>query len=138
MPNPQRPSRRQLLAGASDVRPDDGTDPRYWDRERRNRPGRKAMQLAKQAGAAIGDAFSYCGDDVLRGLVVTEVRPSPTEKRLLVSVSAAPSAEPVTADVVLAKLADAGPLLRQAVADAIHRKKLPDLVYRVAVGLPPG
>ena len=73
MPTPKRPSRRQLLAGATDVRPDDGTDPRFWDRERRNPPGRKAMQLAKQVGAAVGDALTDCGDDVLRGLIVTEV-----------------------------------------------------------------
>lgn len=138
MVNPKRPLRRQLLAGATEVRPDDGTDPRFWDRERIAPPGRKAMQLAKQVGAAIADALSDCGDDVLRGLIVTDVRPSPTEKRLLVSVAVAPSAEPTTATVVLEKLAAAGPLLRPAVAAAIHRKKMPELVYRVAVGLPPG
>ncbi|MFO0810676.1 MAG: hypothetical protein U0746_18770 [Gemmataceae bacterium] len=126
------------MAGATDVRPDDGTDPRYWDRERRNPPGRKAMQLAHQVGAAIGDALSDCGDDVLRGLLVSDVRPAPTEKRLLVSVAAAPSAEPVTADVVMTKLAEAGPVLRQAVAAAIHRKRMPELVFRVAIGLPSG
>jgi hypothetical protein len=48
MTNPRRPPRRQMLAGASDLSPEDGTDPRDWAKDwNARRPGRKALQLCR-------------------------------------------------------------------------------------------
>jgi ribosome-binding factor A len=123
-----------MLAAASDLGPEDGTDPRDWKKDwNARRPGRKALQLCRQVAEALAAAFAGCGDDVLTGLQVVSVTPAPNAGRLLVTVAAAPSAAERDAAVVREHLHRATGLLRSEVAAAIHRRKTPELVFRVAV-----
>ena len=130
----RRPSRRHLLAAASDLGPEDGTDPRDWQKDwNARRPGRKALQLCRQVAEALAAALAGCGDGVLAGLQVTAVEPAPNAGRLLVTVAAAASAAERDAAVTAEHLRRAAGLLRSEVAAAIHRRKTPELAFRVAV-----
>src|SRR5947209_4145890 len=132
--NPKKPSRRRLLASCADPTPDDGQDPREWKRgDAPTRAGRKALQLCRQAAEALNQALGDCRDEVLTGLVVVGVTPAPHAGRLLVTVAAGPSAEPVAAEVVLERLGRAAGRLRTEVATAVNRRRAPELAFRVAV-----
>ena len=74
----------------------------------------------------------YGRDDVLNGLVVTDVAPAPHAGRLRASIAAAPSAAVRDAIVVQEHLRGAAGLLRAEVAVAIHRRKTPELVFALA------
>ena len=132
MATPKRPSRRHLLAAASDLGPEDGTDPRDWGKDwTARRPGRKALQLCRQVAEALAAALAGCGDAALNGLQVVAVEPAPHAGRLRVTVAAAPSAAERDAAVVSEHLQRAAGRLRSEVATAIHRRKAPELAYRV-------
>jgi ribosome-binding factor A len=125
-------SRRQLLSACGDPGPEDGTDPKDWQKHwNARRPGRKALQLCAQVAEAVDAAFAGCGDAVLHDLLVTAVEPAPHAGRLSVTVAAAPSAAPRTTDEVTAHLRRAAGLLRAEVAAAINRRKTPELAFRV-------
>jgi ribosome-binding factor A len=114
---------------------DDGVDPRDVIRQSaRKRGGRKTRQLCGQVAEAINAALAgACNDDVLRDLGVVAVHPAPDESRLLVTV--APTLPgPFDPAEALCRLNRAAGRLRAEVAAAIHRKKVPDLVFRVASG----
>jgi ribosome-binding factor A len=72
-----------------------------------------------------------CGDDRLRDLFVESVQPAPDSTRLLVSIYPGPSAQSWNPDQVLESLHKAAGMLRSKIAAAIHRKRVPDLVYRL-------
>jgi ribosome-binding factor A len=61
------------------------------------------------------------------------VRPFPDSAHLLVTVFPAPSAEALAPAKVLERLHRAGGLLRREVAAAIHRRRAPELLFRVAL-----
>ena len=127
-------SRRKLLAACSDIGPEDGTDPKDWDKHWNLRgPGRKALQLCAQVAEALNSAFADFGDDVLADLIVIAVEPAPHAGRMLVTVAATPSAEPRTAAEVTDHLNRAAGRLRSEVAAAIHRRKTPLLAFRVLI-----
>jgi ribosome-binding factor A len=126
-----------MLAAASDLGPEDGTDPRDWAKDwNARRPGRKALQLCRQVAEALNAALAGCGDAVLSGLQVVSVVPAPNAGRLLAMVAAAPSAAERDAAAVQEHLRRAAGLLRSEVAAAIHRRKTPELTYQVAVTEP--
>jgi ribosome-binding factor A len=126
------PDRRRLLQACDEVGPDDGLDPRDWAKDYSRRgPGRKTLQLCRQVAEALNVAFAGCRNEVLAGLVVTTVAPAPHAGRLLVTVTAAPSASERTASVVQGHLVRAAGMLRSAVAAAIHRRKTPELAIQV-------
>jgi ribosome-binding factor A len=126
-----------MLAVASDLSPEDGTDPRDWAKDwNARRPGRKALQLCRQVAEALNAALAGCGDAVLSGLQVMSVVPAPNAGRLLVTVAAAPSAAEHDATMVTEHLRRAAGLLRSEVAAAIHRRKMPELTYQVPVTEP--
>jgi len=107
-------------------------------RQRRQRGGRKALQLCRQVQKALTYALSGCGDDVVMELYVESVEPAPNDKRLLVTVSpidANPSSAPEPADV-LSRLQYVTPYLREEVAASIHRKRVPELLFQYLPGLP--
>jgi ribosome-binding factor A len=57
--------------------------------------------------------------------------PAPSTARLLVTVAPSPAAEAVEATTVLARLERVRGRLRTEVAAAVHRRKAPDLTFRV-------
>jgi ribosome-binding factor A len=122
-----------MLTACSEIGPDDGTDPRDWTKDcSRRPPGRKALQLCRQAAEALRAALAGCHDEVLSGLAVVGVVPAPHAGRLLATVAAEPSAAEHDAAEVLARLGRATGWLRTEVAAAVHRRKAPELVFRVA------
>ena len=98
---------------------------------RRQKPDHKTMQLCRQAERAISLALmGECDDDVLRGLHVESVTPAPDASRLLVRVVVGRSAGAgVTMQVVLERLERVAGLLRAAVAQAVTRKRAPELTF---------
>jgi ribosome-binding factor A len=132
--NRKKISRKKLIGGCVDPGPGDGHDPRYDARTSGISVGsRKALQLCRQVARTIeGVMLGECDDDILRDLIVESVTPAPHSGRLLVTVSLAPSAKPVSAEVILERLDPVRGLLRSAVAADITRRKAPELIYFVA------
>jgi ribosome-binding factor A len=125
-------SRRELLASCSEPGADDGQDPRYDRRTPGRRPGRKGLQLCGQVARTLAAVLAgECADELLRDLVVESVTPAPNAGRLLVTVALAPSADPGLADRAAERLERARGRLRAEVAAAVHRRRVPDLVFRL-------
>ena len=125
--NSKKPSAEELLRACAEVGPDDGLDPRDFLRAPKPRvPNRKALQLCGQVARALDGVLRTCGDDVLRDLTVASVVPAPNAGRLLVTVSG-----PVEAGRALEHLRRAAGLLRSEVAAAVHRRRAPELTFRV-------
>lgn len=125
-------ARRDLFAGCADPGPGDGLDPRLESREAPAKvANRKALLLCGEAERTLSAVLAGCGDDVLRNLVVASVRPAPTSVRLLATVYPAAPMEGVDAAAVLGRLEHAKGLLRTELAAALHRRRAPDLMFRV-------
>ncbi len=128
----KKPSIRKLLLSCDAVGPEDGVDPRYEFRGGSKVSNRKALQLCGQVAEVLHSLFAgECGDDVLRDLLVESVVPAPNTSRLLVTVRQCTSATATAPEEVLARLAVAQGLLRSEVAAAIHRRKAPELTFRL-------
>jgi ribosome-binding factor A len=128
----KRPLRRQTQALCSELGPGDGIDPREVLRQAaRKKGGRKTHQLCGQVAEALNYALAaVCNDDVLRELGVVTVQPAPDEARLLVTLG--PTLPGVFDPAqVMAHVHKALGKLRSEVAAAIHRKKVPELTFRV-------
>jgi ribosome-binding factor A len=113
---------------ADSLGPDDGIDPRDWDRGQGSRPvrNRKAQQLCRQVEHALLFALAGLADPALREADVLRVQPFPDSGRLLVTVASDGALE-----LVEKRLAAAAARLRTDVASAIHRRKTPEFVFQV-------
>jgi ribosome-binding factor A len=128
----KKPSIRKMLLSCRELGPDDGLDPRLEGREPTAKvTNRKALQLCGQVARTLQLILGgECGDAVLRELLVQSVVPAPNSSRLLVTVAlATPAAAPP--EEVLRRLHNAHGLLRQEVAAAVHRRRVPDLTFRL-------
>jgi ribosome-binding factor A len=104
------------------------------DPTRSRRFQRKACQLCRQVAETLDEVLADCGDEVLRGLRVTNVAPFPDASRLMVAVAPVdggltPAAGP---NVVIEHLERASGHLRHEIAAAVTRKRTPLLLYRFA------
>lgn len=126
------PLRKDLLASCNAIDPEDGVLPGKdgWKRSSRV-ANRKTLQLCSQVEHTLHLALATCGEACLRDRMVAAVEPAPDSTRLLVSLCPAPSAEPHEPAEVLAALQRAQAFLRREVASAIHRKKVPELTFRM-------
>jgi ribosome-binding factor A len=135
-------SRRYLKGLCAELTEGDGVDPHAFSRLAMNgasrhgrcRPGldRKALQLCHQVAETLEEVLAECGDAVLQALRVLDVEPAPDGSRLLVTVGVeALSNEKVDPDRVHDHLSRASGHLRNEVAGAITRKRIPVLVYRL-------
>jgi len=117
----------------AELRPDDGIDPgtlRPADRHRVT--NRKALQLCEQIAHTLGSVFAgECADDLLRDLLVESVQPAPDSTRLLVSVASGSSVSGADLEQIHDRLQKAAGMLRCQIARAIHRKRVPELLFRV-------
>jgi ribosome-binding factor A len=124
-------SRRSILSATSDVGPGDGHDPRY---DRADEPAkvknRKALQLCGQIAETLTLVLADSGDEVLQNLLVESVVPWPTSARVLVTVVPAMT-DRSDQQLIAGRLETAGLRLRSEVAAAVHRRKAPDLLFRV-------
>jgi ribosome-binding factor A len=127
----RRIPRKVLLSVAAEIGPDDGLDPRLDRRGQDGRElGRKTLQLCGQVARTLMSVLPCCGDDVLRDMEVIGVTPAGAG-RLLLTLGRLPSAPPVSSTVVLEHLGRAHGWLRNEVAAAVHRRKAPDLMFRI-------
>jgi ribosome-binding factor A len=106
--------------------PDD--DP-YADRKRRRVADHKTLRLCRQVLEALQIGLAGCADDVLQQIFIASVEPGADPSRLEVAVELPPDLDPLDA---MARLERAKGLLRSLAAESISRKKVPDLVFRVA------
>jgi hypothetical protein len=122
-------SRRELLSSCAELGAGDGRDPRLDRREGSGKvPNRKALQLCAQVARTLMSVFAECADDVLRDLSIESVTPAPNAARLLVTVRPTVLRE---TEVVLEHLEHARAKLCTEAAAAIHRRRAPDLLFRV-------
>ncbi|HEV3115996.1 MAG TPA: ribosome-binding factor A [Gemmataceae bacterium] len=117
----------------ADWAPGDGIDPRLdQDAGRRRAVNRKALQLCEQVAHTLtGVLAGECSDDRLRDLLVQSVQPAPDSTRLLVTVYPGPAAQAFDVEEIVESLHRARGMLRSKVANAIHRKRTPELVFQV-------
>jgi ribosome-binding factor A len=132
----KRSFHKDLLASCAHVGPDDGLDPRTSFRTGTARPtNRKALQLCREVMRTVSYALAWeLGDDLLNSLVVEAVVPAPNSSRLLVTVYQWPSARAALPEEVLARLHQYAGRLRTAVAADVHRRRVPELTFRLNMG----
>jgi ribosome-binding factor A len=100
--------------------------------ESQHKPDYKTAQLCKQTFRTLCQSLAGdCGDPVLQNLVLESVTPAPDASRLLVTVLAKPGDAPVDLTSILHRLEQVKGMLRAAVAEAIYRKKAPELTFLV-------
>lgn len=90
------------------------------------RPDRKTMQLCKQVQRALSFALPETGNELLLDAYVEEVQPGPDASRLLVSVRG--HGDPLA---LITALNEHVGQLRSSVAEAITRRKAPELAFQV-------
>jgi hypothetical protein len=135
---PRKISRKALRSGCERIEDRDGVDPRYDRPDHGDGPpkvkNRKALQLCGQVAETLNLVLSgEGGDDVLRNLIVESVTPAPNAMRLLVTLVPGPGAPPVDPADVLARLHEAHGRLRSEVVAAIHRRRAPELTFRMRI-----
>ena len=89
----------------------------------------RTLMLCAQARRALEHAIAEeCRDEAFEGLVVVDVIPAPSVRRLRVLLRGEAGANP---ERVLRRLAAAKGFLRSQVAGAIHRKRTPELCFEL-------
>ncbi|MFQ3649089.1 MAG: hypothetical protein SNJ75_02060 [Gemmataceae bacterium] len=127
-------SRKQLLQGCAKPGPDDGLDPRHaWPKQTPPAAvGRKTLQLCAQVYRAIEMALSGHPEDIFRDLMVASVVPARGKGCLFVTLVPAPCAPERPPEQWLEALKRLAPQAHFVVAQAIHRRKLPNLIFHWA------
>jgi ribosome-binding factor A len=129
-----RRTREPRFPRTGDVYPSDEVDPeRFFGEADRSRQGiRKLLQLCKQVErSAALTLTSACESDSLLGAAVAAVEPAPDSGRLMVTVVLAASSS--VEDAIEAKdaLMRSTAEFREDVSRAIHRKRVPQIVFDV-------
>ena len=113
---------------SSEPAADDGIDPRFVPKYPPGKvSNRKALQLCREVERVLSMAFE---GELLRDLTVESVVPAPDSSRLLVTLRFHGSATVATTDIHDA-LRIQHAKLRGAIAEAIHRRKTPELAFQV-------
>lgn len=89
----------------------------------------KTLRLCRQVLEALQIGLAGCADEVLQQVSVASVEPGADPSRLEVTVELPPDLNPADA---IERLEGAKGLLRSLAAESISRKKVPDLIFRVA------
>jgi ribosome-binding factor A len=109
--------------------PDDLIDPKLLFRpESRRHDDRHVRRLCSQVREALTYALAGCRDEILQSLYVETVEPAPDATRLAAVVRVGDAGE---AETARARLAAVAAMLRAEVASSIHRRRAPELVFRV-------
>jgi ribosome-binding factor A len=101
----------------------------YQESKRPRWADHKTLRLCRQVLEALQIGLAGCSDDLLQQVFIASVDPGADPSRLDVTVELPPDFNPA---VAIARLEGAKGLLRSLAAEAISRKKVPDLVFRVA------
>lgn len=93
---------------------------------------RKVQQLCRQVEERLGLVLAGEVDDpALQDLYVVDVAPEPGSGRLLVRLARAPGTAYTPITELLPRLDALRPFFRVEIAQAIHRKRTPDLVFQI-------
>ena len=90
----------------------------------------KTLRLCRQVLEALQIGLAGCADEVLQQVSIVSVEPGADPSRLEVAVELPPDLGPADA---IARLEGAKGLLRSLAAESISRKKVPDLIFRIAI-----
>ena len=122
--------RRDAPLPCDAVGPDDLIDPKLLFRPSPvRRDDRSARRLCSQVREALTYALAgACRDDALQSLYVSDVEPAPDVSRLAVTLVAS---GPVQATLARERIALVAAILREEVAASVHRRRAPELVFRV-------
>ncbi|MCL4228654.1 MAG: ribosome-binding factor A [Myxococcales bacterium] len=96
----------------------------------RGHRGHKDRQLCRQVADAVAWFLAETDDPLLAQLLVVQVDPAPTAARVLVTLVAA--RDDVDPAELHARLRAAGDELREEVTAEVHRRRAPELSFRVA------
>jgi ribosome-binding factor A len=125
--------RRPRPPRMDEVRPEDAEARFFFDLQS-VRPDHRVRSLCRQVQEAVLLALADVGGDPrLDGVWVMSVDPAPGPERLLVSVGLPKGAGAQEIDAALSALVERKPWLRSEVGRAIHRKRVPELAFRVAL-----
>lgn len=133
----KRPRTGDLAELTDELTPDDGQDPKqFFDRRRWSEqprtPGRKARQLCEQVKVSLHGILAVCADDVVRDLQVLSVLPAPHAGRLQIAVAVPSTADAIDRRAAEVRLQVVAGWIRSEVASAVHRRKVPELVWVVS------
>jgi ribosome-binding factor A len=133
----RKSSRTNFDSMRGQASPEDGLDPRdYFKPTRQKRDTRKDWQLCRQVFETLNYVLSGDShDEVLQGLLVSEVVPAPDATRMLVTVQSLDVVVDPTA--ILQSLHLAMGRLRAEVARSISRRKVPELAFQIVLPSPP-
>jgi ribosome-binding factor A len=93
----------------------------------------KDLQVCRQVHDVLSLALAEVDDPVIDQLALISVEPAPGAGRVLVTFAAPASVDP---DVALERIRELGPELREEVAAEVHRRRAPELVFRIALPAP--
>ncbi len=130
----KKPSQRQILSSCNEIGSDDGVDPHtFFRKPSRKGNNRKALQLCGQIARTLSAVLAWeSGNDLLQSLTVESVEPAPDSTRVLVTVGLPAPGDTAELSEVLECLHRSAGKFRFEVAAAIHRKRVPELVFRVS------
>ena len=132
----KKPTPEELAALCDEIGPEDGGDPRDLKKSFRVSDSRRQdFQLCKQVEDTLN--LELVGDGlhpILAALMIWRVEPAPNSRHLLVVVSPSDPEADLDEAKVLEALGEEAERLRIAVANSIHRKRVPELSFRY---LPP-
>lgn len=131
-----RRSREHRLPETGDVYADDEMDPGvlFGDGERTRKTNFKTAQLCKQVERAVSLALNESGSDALTGAMVDSVEPAPDAGRLRIGVVLQAAASVEDLDAARTALARSVGAVRAEIARAIHRKRVPEIVFDLRLG----
>ena len=126
----------RMRALCAELGPDDGIDPRELDKSTRSPsdPHRRHRRLGAQIQRAVALALGTATDPALQTLWVAAAVADPDASRFRIEVEPLDPVDPVH---LAARLAAAAPWIRVEVASALHRRRVPELVWVVVAGRQP-
>ncbi len=125
----RRKSHKYMQESAAELGPDDGIDPKQWFHSEAPKRGRKGLQLCGQIREALYWVLgSQAGDDWLAHLEVHSVQPLGNTSQILITLVAP---EDIEIEHATGKVQAASRAIRAEIAAAIHRRKVPDLFFRI-------
>jgi len=90
----------------------------------------KDLQVCRQVFDALTFALAELDDPIIDELVLTSVVPAPSAARVQITLS--PSRAGIDPEEALSRLREIAPELRAEVAAEISRRRVPELVFRIA------
>jgi hypothetical protein len=100
--------------------------------ERRQKPDYKTLALCKQVFRTLSCTLAgECGDPVLQDLTVDAVLPAPNAGHLVVVLRPGSVSNRLTMADILMRLEQVHSMLRARVAEAIVRKRAPELSFQI-------